>query len=433
MKLCIRNAELEGKRVDLVTEGGLIRSIRPHDRTSPSCGGAELDEIIEADGNYLVPSLKNGHTHAAMTLLRGYADDMKLKPWLEEKIWPVEEALTAEDIYWGTRLAAIEMVRTGTTFSNDMYIHFPEARKAYVDSGIKAATGPAMFDFFDEETSRRIIEENRRFYEEYAGSSDTVRFSLAPHSIYTVSAKTLQWTAEFAEEHELPVHIHLSETEKEVKDCIDEHGMRPAEYLKEIGFLGPHTVLAHSIWLSDEEISILAESGATVVHNPASNMKLASGSCFPYARLREAGVPMMLGTDGCSSNNNLDLFEEAKLATLLQKHHFGDTELMSAEEILDIAMSASTSVYPHLSGSVAEGAHADLLLIDKTHPLMVPAFNLESNLVYSGGSRAIDTVICGGEVLMREGRIEGEEDVVEAARERADELHKRVTGDTGRS
>ena len=427
MKLCIRNADLEGRKVDLSIEGGWITAIRPHDVSSPSCGENELDEIIEAGGNYLVPSLKNGHTHAAMTLLRGYADDMKLQPWLEEKIWPVEEALSAEDIYWGTRLAAVEMIRTGTTFSNDMYFHFPEGWKAYADSGIKAATGPAMFDFFDEETSRRVIEENRSFFEQYAGSSDTVRFSLAPHSIYTVSAKTLQWVAEFAEQHELPVHIHLSETEKEVKESVEAHGMRPAEYLKEIGFLGPRTVLAHAIRLSDEEIAIISQSGATVVHNPASNMKLASGSCFPYKRLREAGVPMMLGTDGCSSNNNLDMFEEMKLAALLQKQHFRDTELLSAEEILEIAVSASTRVYPHLSHSVVEGAHADLLLIDKTHPLMVPTFNLSSNLVYSGGSSAIDTVICAGEVLMHEGRIEGEEEVVETAREQAADLQRRVT------
>ncbi|MFO7850583.1 MAG: amidohydrolase [Spirochaetia bacterium] len=441
MKLIIENAVLWGDNVDLHIEEGRIRSITSRKAGSesvPPRQEAENARILDAGGNFVVPSLKNGHTHAAMTLLRGYADDMKLQPWLEEKIWPAEASLTAEDLYWGTRLAAIEMIRTGTTFSNDMYFYFPEAWKAYKDSGIKAAAGPAMLDFFDEDTSDRLIEENSTLFAEYTpgegsiptdpehSTEEKLLFSLAPHSIYTVSEKTLRWTAEFAREKGIQVHIHLSETEKEVNDCIYSHGVRPVEYLHKIGLLGPHTLCAHGVWLSEKEVSLLADSGTTVAHNPASNMKLASGSCFPYRRLKEAGVPIMLGTDGCSSNNNLNMFDEMKLAALLQKHHFGDTELMTAGEILDIACGASSDVYPHLSGKVEEGAHADLLLIDRNHPSMVPSFNLDSNLVYSCAGTAVDSVICAGEVLMEKRKIEGEEEVLEAARERARLLKERA-------
>jgi 5-methylthioadenosine/S-adenosylhomocysteine deaminase len=429
MGLDIRNAELEGRRVDVRIEGGRISSIE----AAGTSTGPEDPHTIGAEGNYLVPALKNGHGHAAMTLLRGFADDMKLQPWLEEKIWPAEAALTPEDIYWGTRLAALEMIHSGTVFYNDMYFFFPQAYRAYQDAGIKAAVGPALFDFFDEAKGKEVIEENRRLFEEYGGKNERIIFSPAPHSIYTVSERTLRWAAEFSRENGLPLHIHLCETEKEVEDCLAAHGKRPAEYLADIGFLGPNVAAAHAVWLSDREIELLAESGSTVVHNPASNMKLASGSCFPYRRLKEAGVPMMLGTDGCSSNNNLDMFEEMKIAALLQKHHFGDPEVLPAEEIFAVAAGAWTAasgavpkVFPYLSGKVEEGAHADLLLIDRNHPSMVPAHNLTSNLVYAGGGGAVDTVICNGEVLLQKGKIDGEEEVIEEARGRAEELRRRI-------
>lgn len=429
MSLVIENAQLDGRMVSLLVEKGKISALR--EAGSPETKGwkKKADGMLDAGKKYLVPSLKNGHTHAAMTLLRGFADDMKLQPWLSEKIWPAEAHLTPEHIYWGTRLAALEMIKSGTTFFNDMYFHFPESWQAIRDSGVKAASGPAMFDFFDEKTRAKVQRETEALFQEYAGRDEKILFSLAPHSIYTVSKEALQWVADFAGQNELVVHIHLSETEKEVQECIDAHGMRPVEYLDEIGFLGPNVIAAHAIWLEERELDLLARHQTTVVHNPVSNMKLVSGNCFPFADLKKRGVPMMLGTDGASSNNNLDMFDEMKIAALLQKHHFGNTELMSAGEIFSIAHGGATDIYPHLSPRIEAGAHADFLLIDPEHVQMVPNHHLVSNLVYSAGGDVVDTAICGGEVLMQNREVGEEDTVLREARRCAEELVKSAQAD----
>jgi len=420
MRLVIHNAKLDGEPVTVSVNQGVIDAIKKANKSSGT--EAAKAKVIDAGGKHLVPSLKNGHTHAAMTLLRGFADDMKLQPWLEEKIWPIEASLSPEQLYWGTRLAILEMIKSGTTFSNDMYFHFPDAWRAYQDGGIKAAVGPAVFDFFDKKEGKKARRQLEAYFEEYGVGDRRVRFSPAPHAIYTVSEETLRWVADFSRKNDLPLHIHLSETEKEVRDCIAAHGVPPAEYLESIGFLGPNVIAAHALWLGDREVEILAVRGVTVVHNPVSNMKLASGSCFPFARLKEREVPMMLGTDGCSSNNNLDMLEEMKIASILQKQHFGDPELMTAEEIFTVGTGARSSVYPHISGKIEVGAPADLLLVTEEVPSMVPTHRLISNLVYSAGTEAVDTVICDGEVLMEGRRVPGEEEVLAEARRHAAQL-----------
>lgn len=440
MQLRITNARLGDERVDIEISEGLISSISPAgtapEKTSapersgapgssgaPEKAGAPEGGTIDAGGKYAVPSLKNGHTHAAMTLLRGFAEDMKLGPWLEEKIWPAEAKLEPEDIYWGNRLAALEMIKSGSTFCNDMYLHFPRGWQAFEDAGIKAAIGPALFDFSDPETARKVKRENEELFRNYGAGTERLYYLPSPHSIYTVSEDTLRWVAEFSAEHGLPVHIHLSETKEEVENCKEAHGgLRPAEYLDRVGLLSPRLIAAHAVWLEQNEIELLAERGVTVVHNPVSNMKLASGSCFPYPQLKEAGVPMMLGTDGCSSNNSLDLFEDMKIAGLLQKHHRGDTRVMPAEEILAMATGAASSLFTGLSGELREGAHADLLLIDPEQPAMTPTYDLTANLVYAATGAVVDTTICAGRVLMEGRRVPGEEEVIAQARGRAARL-----------
>ena len=370
-----------------------------------------------------------------MTLLRGFADDMKLQPWLEQKIWPTEAKLTAEDIYWGTRLAALEMIKSGTVFFTDMYFHYPESRQAIQDAGIKAASGPALLDFFDDQAGRERRRELQELFSQYGNQNpehEQILFTPAPHSIYTVSSKTLRWLGDFSRDNNLPLHIHVSETKKEVDDCLQQHSMRPVEYLDSLGLLSPRTIAAHAVWLEEKELDVLAKRGVTVVHNPVSNMKLSSGSCFPFKDLRDRNIPMLMGTDGCSSNNNLDLFEEMKIAALLQKHHFGDPELLNAEEVFAIGTGAAAGigggngVFPNISSEVKEGAHADLLLIDPEHVQMVPNYNLISNLVYSAGAAAVDTVVCRGKVLMRSGKVDGEEETVRHAGRCAQALLERL-------
>src|SRR6056297_1967518 len=235
MAKLITNVLIDGEEAALYINDGYIQSIYHKEHLPPQ---ADAEELIDGGGAFVVPALKNGHTHAAMTLLRGFADDMKLQAWLEEKIWPTEAKLTAEDIYWGTRLAALEMIKSGTIFFADMYFHFPESRQAIIDSGIKAASGPALLDFFDEQTGRERRRETEDLLEKYGSSepkNEQVLFTPAPHSIYTVSSKTLRWLGDFTRDNKLPLHIHVSETKKEVDDCVATHGMRPVEYLDSLG------------------------------------------------------------------------------------------------------------------------------------------------------------------------------------------------------
>jgi 5-methylthioadenosine/S-adenosylhomocysteine deaminase len=243
--------------------------------------------------------------------------------------------------------------------------------------------------------------------------------SLGPHAIYTVSAESLAWIAEVGSEREIPIQIHLSETEKEVGDCLDAHGKRPAAYLDELGFLGPGTVLAHGVWLDGEELELIAERGSTVVTNPAANMKLAVGGSFPYPTAAEAGVALGLGTDGVSSNSNLDMFEEVKLFALLQKHTTGDPATLPASEALAIARGRRS---PVLGGTpLAVGEPADFLLLRSSDPEL-SAGDLEAGLVYSAAGSHVDTTVVAGEVLMQDREVPGTDEIVAEVRSRAERL-----------
>ncbi|MEA1911820.1 MAG: amidohydrolase [Spirochaetota bacterium] len=408
MSLLLKNAVLNNFKSDVLISNGLISKI---DQNIDDLS----DKTIDAKGKILIPSLKNGHTHSAMTLLRGYADDMKLKPWLENKIWPAEAKLTPEAIYWGTRLASLEMIKSGTTFCNDMYFNFEMSQRAYIDSGIKSASGPALFDFFDhvkaEEMKNKCIHAA-----EHIELSQNNSFTLPAHSIYTLSKESLQWIANFANSENIPVHIHLSETETEVNECIERYGVRPAELLKETGILDTNLIAAHTIWLNDFEIDLLAEYDVTVVHNPVSNMKISTGGVFPYRKLKDRNIKIMLGTDSCASNNNLDMFEDMKMAALLQKFYTNDPEIMNAEEIFDIATGNGASIFPQLSSKIEVGAHADCLLLNQNTPELIPNHNLISNLVYSANGSCVDTVICNGEILMENRRVKDEEEIIDNIR-----------------
>jgi 5-methylthioadenosine/S-adenosylhomocysteine deaminase len=403
-----------------------------------SAGGAAPDDIarvIPGEGRAAVAGLKNAHTHAAMTLLRGYGDDMRLQPWLENLIWPAEGKLTAADVYWGTRLAAVEMIRSGTTFAHDMYFYPAEVVRAFGDSGLRAAVGLALFDFGDADTRRGQQQIVESFLTEYGAGAegaggDRVFLTMAPHSIYTCSGELLQWAADVAAEQGLVYHTHMNETRDEVEQSLAAHGLRPFAYLEKLGVLeraAGGMIAAHTIWLDEQEMDLIAGHGVTVAHNPASNMKLASG-CFPWRELHERGVQMMLAPDGVASNNSLDMFDEMKLAALLQKHHYGDPTRLSAEETLAIATGARSSVFAAngVGGALSEGAPADLVLVDLTAPRMTPTHSLVSNLVYAADSSVVDTVICGGEVLMEDGTVSEEELVRSEATRCAHELVSRA-------
>ncbi|NBF41495.1 MAG: amidohydrolase family protein [Spirochaetes bacterium] len=420
----------------IVIEGARITSIRPagSGAGAGSSGVSDVSRTISGTGRAALAGLKNAHTHAAMTLLRGYGDDMRLQPWLENLIWPAEGKLTPEDVYWGTRLAAIEMIRSGTTFAHDMYFYPAEVVRAFRDSGMRAAVGLALFDFGDPENRRGQQKNVESFLREYGaappGAGDRVFLTMAPHSVYTCSPELLVWAAEVAEAQGLVYHTHMNETQQEVDQCLSAHGVRPFVHLDSIGVLervGSRTVAAHTIWLDEAELDLVSGHGVTVVHNPASNMKLSSG-CFPWKELHERGARMLLAPDGVASNNSLDMFDEMKLAALLQKHHYGDPTLLPAEETLAVATGARSTVFGShgVGGALAEGGPADLVLVDVTAPRMTPSHNLVSNLVYAADSSVVDTVICDGELLMEHGSVAEEETVVAEASRCAAELVRRA-------
>jgi 5-methylthioadenosine/S-adenosylhomocysteine deaminase len=309
-----------------------------------------------------IPGLVNGHTHAAMTLFRGYADDLPLMEWLEQHIWPAEKRLGADDVYWGTRLACLEMIRTGTVSFWDMYWHPGATARAVRDAGLRAVIGAPLIDGADPAGSEKLREAAEESLEELAAEAaepggERISPALAPHAIYTVSTESLRWIAETAAERELPVHIHVSETEREVHDCVEAHGERPAAYLDRVGLLGPRTLLAHGVWLDRGELELIAERGATVVTNPVANLKLAVGGVFPHAEAEGAGVALGIGTDGAGSNNSLDLLADLKTFALLQKHDAGDPAALPAAEVL----------------AIAEGRRSPLLEPDASDHLLVRA------------------------------------------------------------
>jgi len=418
MSILIRNVLLEGDRTNVYIEGNLIADIGQ---------SVEADQTIDGTHFALLPGLVNTHTHAAMTLFRGYADDMELHDWLREKIWPLESKFQPDDIYWGTKLACLEMIRSGTTCFNDMYFHLDMQAKAVEGCGIRAVLSEGFVDMLKPDLGEELLTKTLRLIGEVKDMNcERIIPALGPHAIYTVSKESLQRIKEISEEEDLLIHFHLSETRQEVENCRKEHGKSPVNFLKDIGFLGPKLLCAHSVWLEDGEIGLLAEEGVKISHNPVSNMKLAVGGTIPYGQMKEARMNVSLGTDGAASNNNLDMFESMKFASLLQKYAFNDSTLMPAVEAFQMATVNGAEALGINAGTIQVGKLADLILVDLRSPALNPNHNLISNLVYSAGGSCVDTVICDGKILMREGRVEGQEETIEGARKAAqDLLHRR--------
>ena len=405
----IQNVELDGHVTDVLIEGNRFKAI-----------GTNLDamgfQTLEGRGMAILPTFVNAHTHASMTLMRSYADDLQLHDWLENHIWPLESKMGEEDIYHGARLACLEMIKSGTTCFNDMYWHFHGTARAVEEMGLRAVLSSVFIDFNDEEKAAEQRDLTMRLFEESKQYSERISFALGPHAIYTVSEESLRWVKSFADEKGLSIHIHISETEKEVADCLELHGLRPVQWLEKIGFLGPNIVAAHAIHVTDEEIELLARRNVKVVHNPISNMKLASGS-FPYGRMRDRGVAVSLGTDGCASNNNLDMLEEMKMASLHAKLVHKDPTVLPAGEVFEMATVKGAEALGLDGGKIAEGMLADCMLVDLSNHRLAPGYQLVADLVYSADSSCIDTVICDGKILMQKGYVNGEEEIVDAARQ----------------
>ena len=387
-KLLLKDILLDGRARNILIEGNRFKDLDAPAEVADA-------KVLDASGTAILPALYNTHTHAAMTLLRGYADDMPLQKWLQEYIWPFEDKLTPEDVRHGSEIAVKEMVQSGTVFFNDMYFDVEETIDIVNLAGTRAAIGITVM----ENHSKTVSEGKKEFVRHWQDpTGGRIRLVMAPHAIYTVGERKLRDSAEFARANDMLLHIHLSETVKEVEDCLLEHGTTPVRYLDSIGFLGPDVIAAHCVHIDDEEADILAERGVTVSHCPCSNMKLGSG-VFPYSRMMKAGCRITLGTDGASSGNNLDLREAMKFAALLAKAG-GDPELLPAEEIFRWATRSGAEAFGIDAGVIAEGKLADCLLIDLSDIRMQPCHHLVSNFVYSADSRCIKHVLCNGRIVL---------------------------------
>lgn len=413
------------KPQDILIKNDLISEI------SDEINNDNVDKIIDATDKILLPGLVNTHTHLSMTLFRGLADDLSLDEWLNDNIWPIEANLNGYYCYIGALLGAIELIKSGTTTFSDMYFYMEDVAKAVEESGIRAVLSYGMIDFGDEERRKAEIEQNLQLYKNCHNTADgRIKVFFGPHSPYTASEELLKEVRRLATENNIGIHIHVSETQKEIDDVSSEKGLRPFEYLESIGFLGPDVVCAHSVWLSDKEIEIIKKNDVKVSHNPCSNMKLASGIA-PVSKLLENDICVGIGTDGASSNNNLDLIEELKTASLLQKVATLDPKVLTSDESLAMGTinGARALGLEDEIGTIEVGKKADLILIDKNNANMVPdSSNLSSNVIYSANGSNVDTTICNGQILMENRKLTtlDEQDIYKKAKEALDELKKAI-------
>ncbi len=418
MRILIKGVTLRGHTRDIFIDDGLIAQI------SEECTLA-ADRIVDGRGKIALPSFLNGHTHAAMTLFRGYADDMPLQQWLEEKIWVLEAKLTEEDVYWGTKLACLEMIRNGITLFNDMYWHFEGTAKAASEMGVRAVVSAVLIDMFDPARSEEQIETNLDLFQVAQRYAPHVTFALGPHAIYTVSTKSLEWVRDFSEENGVFVHMHVCETENELAFSRERYGVKPVPFLKDLGLLSSRFIGCHGCWLDENDCRLLAMTSANLVHNPVSNLKMSVGRIFPYRLVQDQNIPYCFGTDGCSSNNHLDMIETMKFASLLAKFSTNDPTFLTAEETFRCATTAAAGIFSLGSWEIAEGTHTDIILIDPARPEFVPNFDTYSDLVYAANGYAVDTVIAMGRVLMENRYVPEQELIIREAGKKARELVRR--------
>lgn len=411
--ILLKNIGLNGERADIRIEGNRISRVAPAGVLSADSSDIE---VIDCEGKTAVPGFVNMHTHAGMSMMRGVGEDIAFHEWLS-RIWQVEEKLDEELVYQSTRLACLEMIKTGTTTFNDHYWYMPMAYKAATEMGLRSVLAYVICDRNDPQESERQKIQCREMYEISRTWGDTAAFCIAIHAIYSVREEMMVWAVRFARERGLKIHIHVSETRKEIEDCKAQHGgMSPVEYLDSLGILGPDVVAAHTLWLSEKDIEILGKRGVNCVHNVNSNLKLASGYRFLYNELRDAGANICLGTDGCASSNNLDMLETMKTSAMIQKAWRDDPTAMPLPELISMATANAGKALGLDIGRIEEGALADILIVDTQNYSFLSPGSFEANLVYSAHSDSIDSVICNGRFVMRGRVVPGEARILDEAR-----------------
>lgn len=413
--ILLKNITISDKRNDVLISEGLIRKIEPFGSCESWDIAGDL-EVLDCSGKVAIPGFINMHTHAGMALMRGVGEDMVFSDWID-RIWKIEENIDSDFVYWSAKVACLEMIRTGTTTFNDQYWYFPAAHKAATELGIRPVLGYDILDRFNPEEASRQKGQCLELYEMAKEWNDDSIYAVAFHAVYTVSPEMIVWISDFARERGIKLHIHLSETRKEVEDCkTARNGMSPVEYLDSLGVLGPEVIAAHTLWLSPHDIEILAERGVHCVHNINSNTKLSSGYRFLYNEMRDAGINVCLGTDGCASSNNLDMLEAMKTSAIFQKAWRDDPKSMPLEELMDCATIHGARALDLNSGEIAVGKKADITIIDTDSTFFLSPAPFLANLIYSAHSDCVDSVICNGRFVMKSKIIPGEKETLTEAR-----------------
>ncbi len=369
--------------------------------------GFHAKKVINANGGIILPGLINGHTHAAMTLYRGIADDLPLMEWLNNYIFPLESKTNADFVYAGSLLACAEMIMSGTTTFSDMYIFEAETARAAKVAGMRCVVGEVLYDF--DSPNYGPVANGIRYTEnliERWQNDPLVSVAVEPHALFTCSPDLLQVANNLALEYQVPLITHLAETESESIQIQEKYGKSPVQHLLSLDILGSHLIAAHCVQLDGDDIRILAEKGVKIIHNPESNMKLASGIA-PVPEMLSRGITVGLGTDGPASNNDLDLFGEMSTAAKLHKLNTGDTTVMDAVTVLRMATieGAKALGIDDITGSLEKGKKGDIIIVDINKPHLVPIYNPYSHLVYSARGSDVSHTIINGRLVMAERRI----------------------------
>lgn len=400
-KLLLKNIELldtpNGEANVIAVEDGKISYIG---KDLPDSFAA--DEIIDGKGMLATAGMVNTHGHVSMTLLRSYADDMALMDWLENKIWPIEAKMNAKDIYWGAMLGIAEMLKSGTTCFADMYCFMDDVARAVAETGIRANLSRGLIGLAPDKDDK--LAENTQLVKDWQGyDNGRIRITYGPHAPYTCPVEYLQKVIEAAQANNAEIQMHLCETKGEVENCIKEHGVTPIKLMDQLGMFEQGTIAAHCVYLTEDDMDIMAAKNVRVAHNPQSNLKLASGIA-PVARMLEKGICVGLGTDGASSNNNLDMLEECRAAAMLHKTTTLNPLAVPAAQAWDMATVNGAQVlgFDEL-GKLSVGQQADIVLWNMHKPYWYPRHNKLSLLVYAANSSDADTVIVNGKVVLQNG------------------------------
>lgn len=409
--MLLKNVLWEDSRADILIQGDLIKKVSREPLDLP------YEETVDCSGKAVIPGFVNSHTHAAMVMLRGIHEDLTLYDWLE-KVWTMEAKMDGEFIYWGTKAACLEMIKSGTTTFNDQYWYPSHARKAAVEMGLRPAVSFIFLDSMDPKMAAMQQIACQKLYEKSLDWGTKSMFTISIHSVYTVTEDNILWAVDFARDRGLKIHMHLAETAQEVQDCRRLHkGLSPTEYFDSLGIFGPDVIAAHCLFLSDHDISILGDHKVSCVHNINSNLKLASGYQFRFKELQEAGANVCLGTDGAASSNNMDILEHMKNSAIVQKAWRGDPAALPLKDLLASSTANGAKALGLNTGEIKEGMLADLSLIDIGGTAFLSPAPTLANLVYAAHSDVITDVMAGGKWVMRNRQVPNEQEIIAHARE----------------